>query len=786
MNYQNEILSATEAFAIGVSLPPVAGASACALELHSDRLYQAFKQPYTSMVQQELFSKDPIHEPLRQSYFERLPRALAEHFGRQYKQKLHYQSQYDTADWFKAEMARKMPRIEAVISQYCDVFDFLKQSHQDLDFLAELDSNVYFGAGVDTQQAVQKIKQDAEVKGIQLPMHLCRLENSSRYLKAHGIRPLAYQTEEQIKQLALGIAYRVRQIQQDNIEQNMHKATDGDTAYSVLLECYRAMMGEVNKLKIDSPYQKKARKGRLTEEEITTGFLKMTCEKWWTRKLSKIAEQMKEHLAIACGMVNMLSPYCSNARLKAFEAQRKANIDYLKSMIIANIAEPEEQLSLFETWLKSASNPKIKRLELLTRMNGFERYADKQGHEGWFITLTAPSKYHAMLSRTSSVNPKWNGASPAETQVYLVNTWAKIRAKLNREGVMAYGFRVAEPHADATPHWHLILFTRPEDMEKLRRVFLSYALEVDGTEAGAKKYRCKFKRIEKEKGSATGYLVKYVSKNIDGFGMDGELSDEANIQAKENAARVGAWSSVWCIRQFQQLGNIPISVWRELRRLGSVEQEDETLEKLRVIADSGEWDVFTEELGGALVKRADLVARITYTERKSETGEALYTMYQEPSLKVSGIINIKNGVQINTRPKEWSIQLKPKNWEEQQLQKKLENATETERAEVKRKYYEKLGFNEEAIALLGELAPPWTCVSNCTGSKNNQISEEARNCLRNELITMRGRVTEHQIDDLLNGKRLKIWGNSQKTMFVSYSRGRLIEHIVDNYESFLN
>ncbi|MDW0499470.1 replication endonuclease, partial [Mannheimia haemolytica] len=344
MNYQNEILSATEAFAIGVSLPPVAGASACALELHSDRLYQAFKQPYTSMVQQELFSKDPIHEPLRQSYFERLPRALAEHFGRQYKQKLHYQSQYDTADWFKAEMARKMPRIEAVISQYCDVFDFLKQSHQDLDFLAELDSNVYFGAGVDTQQAVQKIKQDAEVKGIQLPMHLCRLENSSRYLKAHGIRPLAYQTEEQIKQLALGIAYRVRQIQQDNIEQNMHKATDGDTAYSVLLECYRAMMGEVNKLKIDSPYQKKARKGRLTEEEITTGFLKMTCEKWWTRKLSKIAEQMKEHLAIACGMVNMLSPYCSNARLKAFEAQRKANIDYLKSMIIANIAEPEEQL----------------------------------------------------------------------------------------------------------------------------------------------------------------------------------------------------------------------------------------------------------------------------------------------------------------------------------------------------------------------------------------------------------------------------------------------------------
>ncbi len=86
-----------------------------------------------------------------------------------------------------------------------------------------------------------------------------------------------------------------------------------------------------------------------------------------------------------------------------------------------------------------------------------------------------------------------------------------------------------------------------------------------------------------------------------------------------------------------------------------------------MIADSGEWDVFTEELGGALVKRADLVARITYTERKSETGEALYTMYQEPPLKVY-IITLKTVCRLIHARKSGAFNLNLKT-EEQQLQK---------------------------------------------------------------------------------------------------------------------
>lgn len=414
------------------------------------------------------------------------------------------------------------------------------------------------------------------------------------------------------------------------------------------LAIYKFALEQLKPLKITAPYFADYKKGEISEQQIVIALAKLSDNKWWQSRLKRRWVFQREHLAIAAGQVQKsASPYASRTCVGEWREQKRKNREWLKNQCIEN-TETGEQFELVLQVDKSNANPAIRRCELMVRMRGFEDIADEYGYEGAFITLTAPSKYHAVHAKGGFVK-NWNGGTPRDTQRYLCGVWAKIRAKLNRERIKIFGFRVAEPHHDGTPHWHILVFMLPEHKQQVYEIMQAYALEEDGGEQGAQYARFKFENIEKEKGSATGYIAKYISKNIDGYQLDNEVDDETGQNLKDMAKNVTAWASRWGIRQFQQIGGAPVTVWRELRRLGSQKVESPTIAPVLAAADAGDWAAYTQLQGGAMVQRKDLRVRISYEEAQNQ--------FEEEVKKVKGVFSPIIGAAsfICTRLIKWAI-----------------------------------------------------------------------------------------------------------------------------------
>lgn len=411
---------------------------------------------------------------------------------------------------------------------------------------------------------------------------------------------------------------------------------------------YLVILNEMSGLNIDPPYFSDYKNGKLTNDNIVKALAKITDESWWNNKLKRRRDIQREHLAIAAGQVQKkASSYASHSCIGEWKEQKRQNKEFIDNTVIEN-EETGEQIPLNLQVYKSNANPAIRRCELMTRMRGFENIADEFGYQGVFITITAPSKFHSVHSKGGFVE-NWIGNNPRDTQSYLCTVWSRIRAKLNREGIKVFGFRVAEPHHDGTPHWHILVFMRPEHLILAFKIMWIYAMDEDGHEKGAALNRFEFTMIDKTKGSATGYIAKYISKNIDGYALDDEIDDESGQDLKSMSKAVTAWASRWKIRQFQQIGGAPVTVWRELRRLKDKKVDEVVIDPVLASADLGDWAAYTMHQGGPMVKRKDLAVRLSYEEQLNQ--------YEEPIKKINGIFAPLLGLSsyICTRLIKWKI-----------------------------------------------------------------------------------------------------------------------------------
>ncbi|MGK5044347.1 replication endonuclease [Janthinobacterium sp. GB4P2] len=297
---------------------------------------------------------------------------------------------------------------------------------------------------------------------------------------------------------------------------------------------------------------------------------------WWRRALRKELMRRFEHTSIQLGLTYVRAdPYVSRETCMAQAAQNAANQKILESATATN--EHGDVYSLDKLAALGVSNKTIRRGELMLRIRGFEEVAGDLTHVSMFWTITCPSKYHS-VGGTNEKYVEFGSPTPSEAQAYLVNVWKLIRSALHRLNIRPYGFRIAEPHSDGCPHWHMLLFVAPHQQAAMEKIIYAYAMAEDGDEAGALKNRVKLVNIEVGKGTAAGYIAKYISKNIDGFGVGDhkvfengqtyiiapDLFGNAEFTASQ---RVTYWAQVWGIRQFQPIGGPPIGVWREMRRV---------------------------------------------------------------------------------------------------------------------------------------------------------------------------------------------------------------------------
>lgn len=425
--------------------------------------------------------------------------------------------------------------------------------------------------------------------------------------------------------------------------------------------------------------------------------------------------------------------------------QNERNAAALAATIARNV-ETEQEFTLAELAAKGPANAAIKRAELMTRINGFERIAIAAGHAGLFLTITCPSKMHRMTTvgakhGKSHRNRQWDGTTPDEAQRYLAKVWARIRAALARRSVSLYGFRIAEPQHDGTPHWHCLFFYEQKHDATVRAMVRRYALAVDGDEPGAQEKRCDFKTMDPAKGTAAGYIAKYVAKNIDGYRLEKDLEGNDSL---ETSARVEAWATRWRIRQFQQIGGPPVSVWRELRRVEAVpsdspafvRQAHNAVNKVALFEGrdnaSVAWDHYVDAQGGVACGRNYRV-RIAKVQgstvgRYGETGapQIVGVEYFEVA-KVRDAI----GNWIDVLPRTVTVESKRFTWEILRPATSAISVSQGAGCSTRNTTvsgaggYSPAGIEGLDFGFKRAQRAPWTCVNNCTGGEENgQIGRE--------------------------------------------------------------
>ena len=337
---------------------------------------------------------------------------------------------------------------------------------------------------------------------------------------------------------------------------------------------------------------------------------RMLCRNWWYRATRRAAFIAREGSAVAIGIVHSGGQcYCSDRTVRAYLRDQQRQADYLAQAQALNL-HTGETITLSAIAKGSQSNPAVRKAEMMVKLRGLDDLAEANDLAIYFVTVTCPSAYHSVIKASGRRNPRYQYHTPEDGHQWLLVRWARVRAKLAREGINILGCRVAEPNHDGTAHHHLAVLVAKPHSYRLQQVMAAHfmldtpradmhslSLKAIKRLSGLSKPEARVKTLrvwsEKKDGKRIGgiaaYLAKYISKNTDG---DDILEDLEGNPGEDAAVRVRAWSRGWRIRQFQFFGTPCQWLWRALRKHKELPIDDPQLAKARDAADEGRYADF--------------------------------------------------------------------------------------------------------------------------------------------------------------------------------------------------
>lgn len=363
---------------------------------------------------------------------------------------------------------------------------------------------------------------------------------------------------------------------------------------------------------------------RIRGDSFESRYARICDAKFWRRALTTCITRGREHFFLRMSLIcKKREAYVSNHSVDMRDQQLKRQRDWMRSTIVVPVHDtamtrPKKDGNTELSLADLAIGPEERFAKLYTFIHAIDQLGVEANLSSAMITITLEPEWHP--NPANGVN-QWNGSSPRAAHQSFSKRWQSVLRDLHRIGIRLSGFRVAEPHKDGCPHYHIwtlyrlddeldILSTimkyfplklkirtphrKGENRSHLDKIFETRLKLLDGKSRAAispkEGAQVELSRIDRAISTGASYALKYVLKSFSVSGdAPGGVIDKALLndlgkskteQKVKTAKRVDTYRTVWGIHQGQLFGiSKCLTVWDEFRRM-TIRPKNKVLKRL--------------------------------------------------------------------------------------------------------------------------------------------------------------------------------------------------------------